>query len=92
MPNYFKLVSKNAPETKVVFADVDDDIREHFGADASEDAWYRGWYDSLGWGFCMGRQPMEIVRDNPEMSKPLKLICEYLDRRFTVDAWSQRGR
>jgi len=90
MPNYFKLVSKNAPDTDVLFSDVDDDIREHFGVEPSEDSWFYGWYDCLGWGFCMGKQPMEIVRGNPKMSKPMKLICEYLDNRFTIEAWSGR--
>ncbi len=90
MPNYFQLVSKNAPETKVIFADVDDSMREFFGEEPDKKKWLYGWYDILGWGFCMGDQPMEIA--SKLKSYELKRVCEYLDRRFTISAWSGRGR
>ncbi len=84
MPNCFMLTRKGE-EQMTPLQQVDDEMRTHFGAPPSATEWYRGWYDTIGFGLAMGND-WDRLRELYEDAKP---VIDWLEANFTVDAWWQ---
>lgn len=103
MPQYFQLISKQNGEPES-FQHVDDQMREHFGAPPDPKEWYEYWYPVLmEWGVAFGKsfaqlrelhgQPAENEQpwQNEGRQRLLKII-DYLDERYTPNAWAMIGK
>jgi hypothetical protein len=88
MPNYFKFTKKGELKP-TLFADIDNELREHFGAPADPVKYYYQWYDVIGLGIAMGQSwddlRTKICYDCPE----LLAIINYLEDHYTAEAWYQ---
>jgi len=86
MPNCFTLTPKDGDKPKV-FAEIDDEMREHFGAPADAENWYLGWYDTIGLLLALGKTWDEIRTTLPTLSH----IVDYLEERYIPNAWYEVG-
>ena len=82
MPNCFQLTSKETGQPKKL-AELDNEIRAHFGAPPHPTQWYKGWYDCIGFSIAMGKD-WQYCR---ETFDGLDEIIDYLEERYTYDAW-----
>jgi hypothetical protein len=87
MPACYQLLdANNAPQT---LARVDDEIRTHFGAPPSTEAWYEEWHNILSLAFALGKTSAEI-RETFKDDSILLEILDYLEAHYTVRSWSER--
>ena len=90
MPNCFTLTSKANPEAgPVPFAQIDDEMRTHFDEPPDDKAYLGGWYDTIGLSLAMGHS-WDKMREifSPGTCK----LVDYLEERYTPDAWAEIGR
>lgn len=97
MPNCFALIRKTTGE-RAVLQQVDDEMRQHFGAEPDPEHWFCHWYDTIGFALACGKSfewCREKVRESGESAEDhafsLRLI-DWLDENFTADCWVQIGR
>lgn len=84
----FQLISK-ATGKAASLSMVDDLMREHFGAPPSADSWFDNWYNSIGFAIACGGTFDTCRTDYAD--SPLRLqIIDWLESRFTTDAWFGR--
>ena len=85
MPACFSLTKKG--ETKPAFLpEVDDEMREHFGAPADKENWFRGWYDTIGLGLAMGassKRLRELLVDCDNLIE----VLDWLEENYDIDSW-----
>ena len=86
MPNYFKLISKETGEPKV-FQELDNEMREHFNVPPDPEKWLYSWYDFIGLGLAMGKTFDELRGFVHEDEKHIHKVIDYIDERYTADAW-----
>lgn len=94
MPNHFQLLDRETGKPAVLQT-VDDEMREHFGAEPSKTEWYYSWYDLVGYALAVGhdfdwcREHLYQPGDEPanERSTRGQEIIDYLDERYTTRAW-----
>lgn len=85
MPNCFTLTKIGASEpTKLV--DIDAELCQHFGVPVDEHKWFRDWYNSVGFGFAL-KGDYGSNRQMWEGFPELLEIIDWLETRYTVDAW-----
>jgi hypothetical protein len=99
MPNMIRISRKGGEDGGVPFVIIDEEICAHFGAKVSEDQYYRGWYDAVGYSakenFADIIQSYE-KRQAEETNAPEGLrrhwgdmikIMKFLDENFVLSAW-----
>ena len=82
MPNCFSLtpIGEKVPAS---LQDVDNKMREAFGAEPDPVNWYENWYNIIGFYMATGKAPAEIHEDEPELSA----ILTWIETKYTVNAW-----
>lgn len=88
MPNCFQLTSKETGKPKN-FVELDHDLCEHFGIEPNPERWLMNWYNFVGLALAMGKTFEEIRGFVDEDETPLLDIIDYIDERYTADAWYQ---
>lgn len=99
MPNMISISRKGGEDGGVPFVIIDEEICAHFGAKVSEDHYYKGWYDAVGYSAKENfadiiqsyekRQaeetnaPEGMRRHRDDMIK----IMKFLDENFVLKAW-----
>lgn len=86
MPAYFTLTKKGEKEPSA-FAQIDDEMREHFGAPADATNWYESWYDIEGFRLALGRTWEEMRQATPNRIA----IINWLEENYIADAWYSRS-
>jgi hypothetical protein len=99
MPNMISISRKGDENGGVPFVIIDEEICAHFGAKVSEDHYYKGWYDAVGYSakenFADIIQSYE-KRQAEETNAPEGLrkhrddmikIMKFLDENFVLKAW-----
>ena len=67
-------------------AQVDDEMREYFGAEPDPKNWYLNWFDTVAFHLSFGKSREEV-----ESSFPNKLgIIEWLFDNYTINAYYTR--
>ena len=84
MPNCFMLMKNGKP---VNLRDVDDAMREHFGAPPDDENWYCNWYNSIGILFSLGRTFEQIKEVFDEDDTETRGIIDWIEANYTVDSW-----
>lgn len=80
MPNYIEFRKNSEPVSP---AQVDDLMREAFGAEPDSQSWYRSWYDTVGVSLAFG-----VSRENIEYRFPEhQEIIKWLFDNFTFNAY-----
>ena len=91
MPSCFALTKKGQSE-RASLSEVDDRMREHFGAEPDSVKFYCGWYGYIGLSLAMGRTFNQIrdmlTKYNGDSSGP-RAIVDWLDANYTVESWYQ---
>lgn len=88
MPNCFSLMPIGGKES-VSLQDVDNKMREAFGAEPDPVNWYENWYDIIGFSLATGKTPeyiRELLQDEPE----LLAILTWIEANYVVSAWYER--
>ena len=99
MPNMIRISRKGDENVAVPFGVIDEEICSHFGAKVSEDQYYRGWYDAVG--YSAKENFVDIIesyekRQAEETNAPEGLrrhrddmikIMKFLDENFVLKAW-----
>jgi hypothetical protein len=67
-------------------AQVDDEMRKHFGAEADPKNWYRNWFDTVAMCLAFGAARESIEERLPEK----KDIIEWLFDNYTMNAYYTR--
>ena len=88
MPNCFTL-TKIGEDKPSIFATIDDDLRVYFNEEPDADRWLYSWYDIVGLALALGHS-WEKMREYITDPGNLKVI-DYLEKRYTINAWSQVG-
>lgn len=88
MPACFQLTRKGEREPAILQS-VDNAMREHFGAEPSETAWYERWYDTIGLGLALGHS---FERLKTEFFPNKAAIIDWLEANYTTDAWHEVGK
>jgi hypothetical protein len=87
MPNCYTLTRKDETEpTKLTV--VDEFICNKLGEDIHPTYWCRGWNDTLGLGFALGRTFDELRKVFADTD--LIEVIDILEDNFTVESWAQR--
>ena len=98
MPNCFTLTPKGEATPKNL-ALIDDDMCSHFGVTPNPRTYFNGWFDSIGLRLAMGHSLAEIKayysskigerveHDGFDIYERLAAIAEYLEERYTSDAF-----
>jgi len=90
MPNCFQLINRETGKADA-FQDIDAAICKDMDWPVDEVRYAFGWYDVIGLGLALG-QTFEKMRgyyaDDPE----LLAIINWLDARYTADAWYEHKR
>ena len=92
MPNCFQLLDK-ASKKPAILSSVDDAMRKYFGAPEDKKHWYREWYDTVGFALATGYDwdgCRELLLNDDEAE--LGPVIDWLEERFEVNAWYERGR
>lgn len=87
MPNCFQLIQDGEA---VRLQEVDDKMREHFGAPPDAERWYEQWYDTVGFALALGKDWTEIRAMFADCE--LDPVIDWLETNYTVDAWVEVGR
>ncbi len=90
MPHCFQLINRETGKADS-FVEIDETICKYMDWPIDGDKFAFGWYDVIGLGLALGKSFDEIRRyytDEPELLK----IIDWLDQRYTSDAWYQHGR
>ena len=87
MPACFQLFPKGSNEP-ARFSDIDNAMREHFGAEPDDKHYYESWYDIEGFSCALG-----LTWENMKERKPERAaIIDYLSERYVCSAWAEIGR
>ena len=84
MPNCFQLLERDT-NTPASFADIDEQLCNHFNTPVDEKLYYRAWYDVVGLGLAMGKSFEQLREMLPEYID----IIDFLDAHYTTTAWYQ---
>ena len=87
MPNYFQLIDKTT-EKPAKFVDIDEKLCAHMGVEPHPKNYLYGWYDSIGLGLAMGKT-WDEMRTWWDDNSPMQKVINYLEERYTPDAWYQ---
>ena len=90
MPNCFQLINRETGKADA-FQDIDEAICWDLGWPVDEERYAHGWYDSIGLGLARGRT-FEELRDYFVDAEELLQIIDWLDARYTPDAWYESRR
>ena len=107
MPNYFRLYLKGTSQPAIL-QDVDAEMCQHFDQPCDPVRWLAGWYNVIGCliavkGLALGspelRQAVIAWYDGPlygpdaaSYRADMLQILEYLEARYTSDAWATVGK
>ena len=86
MPNCFQLTDKVTKEHPIL-QQVDDSMREYFGAPPSSDEWYLGWMDTVGLGLSLGHSftKLKVFFEGTRLIP----VIDWLESRYTADSWAE---
>ncbi len=87
MSNCFQLIQDGKA---VRLQEVDDKMREHFGAPPDAERWYAEWYDTVGFALALGKDWTAIRATFAGCG--LDPVIDWLETNYTVDAWVEVGR
>ena len=73
--------------TPARLVEVDDAMREAFGAPPDAHDYYRNWYDTIGLGLALGHS---FERLKTEFFPNSADIIEWLAARYSPEAWVER--
>ena len=86
MPACFTLTKWGETEPSK-FAQIDDEMREHFGAPPDAEHYYRAWYEVEGLGLAGGMTWDKLREILPERAA----IINWLEENYVAEAWYSRG-
>jgi len=84
MPNCFTLTRKGENEPSEL-AEVDNQMRLHFGAPPDDVHWFKSWYDITGLALACGIGWDKIRETCPGQ----KEVVDWLEANYTTNAWYQ---
>lgn len=88
MPNCYTLCPKDNPQERAILQEVDDKMREHFGADSDKENWYLNWHNTVGLCLSLGKNWNE-VRESFEPDSPLHPVIDWLEENYIPNSWYQ---
>ena len=93
MPNCFQLLRDGVA---VPLATIDEEMCLHFGVECHRSRYFNSWFDIIGYDLAKGLTFNEIKTSLASASydnlSTLVQIAEWLEARFTANAWAEIGR
>lgn len=92
MPSCFQLTRKSTPDIgAILLAQIDNEMRAHFGVPADSSSWYHNWYNTIGFFLALGKSFDDLRKlfrePGWDHADELIKIVDWLDENFTVKSW-----
>lgn len=94
MPNFYSLTQIGETEIESLVM-VDEKMCANFNATPDPVHWYHNWESNIGLmlalGYSWGKVKEVCLDDGTEYGRTLAAITEWLEARYTVNAWAEIG-